>query len=52
MTKEEIQVELDKLREKQKKLIWLFVHDKIERKKAEQISAILKEKKAVLEAQV
>lgn len=44
MTKEEIQAELDKLREKQKKLLSLFIHDKIDRKKAEQIMAVLEQK--------
>ena len=52
MTKEEIQVELDKIREKQKKVISLFIHEKIERKKAEEIMAVLNEKQSVLEAQV
>ena len=51
MNEEEIQAELDKLREKQKKLLSLFIHDKIDRKKAEEVMAVLREKRAVLEAQ-
>jgi len=49
MTKEEIQAELDKLREKEKKLLSLFIHDKIDRKKAEEIMAVLEQKRRSLE---
>ena len=52
MTKEEIQAELAELREKQKKVLSLFIHDKIDRAKAEQLMAALNEKTRAMEAEV
>lgn len=51
MTKEEIQTQLAELREKQKKVLSLFIHDKIERAKAEQLMAALNAKIEALEAE-
>lgn len=51
MTKEEIKAELADLREKQKKVLSLFIHDNIERGKAEQLMAALNAKIEALEAE-
>lgn len=52
MSKEEIQKELEKIRAKELKLITLFLKDKIDRNKAEEIFSVLKAKREILQEQV
>jgi len=52
MTKEEIKTELEKIRECEQKVLSKFIHDEIERAKAEQLMAALKQKRRALEGEV
>lgn len=52
MNKEEIQKELDKIRNKERRLLNLFLHDKIDRKKAEEVYSVLKAKREAIQSQV